>query len=594
MNVARIVFARRSPRELPSFEYLVPDGWSIKIGQLVQVPWRQATAQGVVWDLSRSATQPRLKTVTKIIKPEPIISLWQHHALRTLCDRSFVSPGHVVRMILPSLPKRLTSLDLSDYGQYDQATPVGSYPAGTTWWYRQRTEAVSWLINWLVSEPSSIRLVIVPTREDGLQIISAAQGNGLHLPLVDSHLQGRKYYNFYEAVRRGQCRTVIGTARALFLPYPQSPQVIIDQEEHPAHKHSDQQPRFDPRTIINEIVADIRITTSSPSVRWYQRNKPPIPAGHYRRQVYDLNRPHQLLWVNDEVLEIIRQPIKRAGLIIIPQSDSARSIICRDCHHARRCGHCQRVAIIKRTKNGRWQCRFCQTPLEAIRDCPQCHGVNLDYQGLSADKINNILNSAIKPPPLIATTEIKQARAIYLSDYNLPVWLRSVPDLDWVIFIHGDAMLNVPDFSTAERAWGFLSRGQAYWPKTPFIVQTFHPDQDFWQNWQAGRTAAWYEAEINERRRLRLPPEFVHWILRYPGQDAKLIVRKKYDQLMSLGWPNVTIEILPLIQVSINRTPVGRLLVRSTSAQPPTPPQPWSSLFPSPWQIDPDVTSWLN
>lgn len=166
-----------------------------------------------------------------------------------------------------------------------------------------------------------------------------------------------------------------------------------------------------------------------------------------------------------------------------------------------------------------------------------------------------------------------------------------VKNLAGVVICHGDAMLNLPDFSAEERAWQYLARVHAAIPDQPLLVQTFHPEHDFWQRWSAGDDAAWYQSERDVRRRMHVPPATEQWIARLPAGSRPDVFATTLNNLKSSYGAEVELSVLPpnrqhrgsssRILLSARDRPIGEVI-------------DGQRVFPTPWQVETVVNSWLD
>lgn len=58
---------------------------------------------------------------------------------------------------------------------------------------------------------------------------------------------------WYSRIRTGDVRVILTTKIGVFAPLPKLDTILLDDEEHPAHKQYDQQPFYDTRTLAGEL-----------------------------------------------------------------------------------------------------------------------------------------------------------------------------------------------------------------------------------------------------------------------------------------------------------------------------------------------------
>src|SRR4030043_2343633 len=94
-NFAQIIPLTRLKRGLNYFDYKIPSDLlsQIKIGQVVQIPFRNKNIKGVILDLVASSKfkSEKLKSINKIIDQSPFLTSWQIKLVDYLSDYYFVS-----------------------------------------------------------------------------------------------------------------------------------------------------------------------------------------------------------------------------------------------------------------------------------------------------------------------------------------------------------------------------------------------------------------------------------------------------------------------------------------------------------------------
>lgn len=591
--IAQIVPLRRFPSDHQWFDYAIPDGLELKLGQLVEVPFLRTRVRGIVWGLSPTSQVRRLKPIDRLIRPEVVMSVWQRQVCDAMAQQSCVSLGHVLDSIIPAYPNRpTTEKKIMSTQPASEVNPIRA-PTGLTWWYRQRSTAIRWLAGWLQESDSRSRIVLVPTREDGEQLLDAL-GAEAKTVFVHSLLNKTAYTKIYEAVRLGQLTRIIGTARAVTLPYAQAPQILIDQEEHSAHKQTEQQPRTDIRRVLEEISVDVRITSPAPSVRWWHHHHPlaPPPATGGRR-LANLQQVKRAAWLTTEFEAWIDQAIAKHGqlLVIAPQRGYASGVSCRDCFYTVACQSCQQRLRLFRQTSQRVVCQLCGREQSLPATCPRCHGTRWTIHGWGVEHIAEGIRQLWPAVTVTIGQSNPSDHGLHVDTYRGYRLARQFKNLLGLVVVSGDGLLNYPDFSVAERSWQYLARLQAAVATTPLLIQTFSPDIDFWQRWRHGDDQTWYTEELKARQEHHLPPWADQWIARYPGPQAEAEMKKKITTIEELKLAGVTVVALPT-PIRPGRASSERLLLSSTG-RPLSRSISCAELFPYPWQLDTSVASWL-
>ncbi len=588
MTIAHVVPLRRFDPAHDWFDYRVPEKLSVKPGDLVTIPFLRQSLSGIVWELSNQTQTTRLRSIQALNRPEPVMSPWQMRSLAIVAREGFVSLGHLLVSAIPNFPQRdRTPVQSIDAGRLP-VQPAGNFPSTRTWWYRDRAEAVSWIVAWL-AQPGGIRIVIVPSIADGEALSAAAERSGLSGPCISGQTTPAAYRRVYEQVRRGQLTRVIGTGRVCLLPYAESPQVLIDQEEHPAHKLTERHPRLDNRWLVHRFFDQPLASSPAPSLSWFIREQPPPPAGHPPRRIASLDRPGHQPWISPELASLLdgRQRL----LLILPRGESGRSLRCRTCGLGVACQRCGQRLRWQSRAAGWITCQACGFDQPEGQQCPRCGSLTWSLQGLSIERLQTILvrdwpnrQLSSSRPPLTGTDT-------WLGTYQSYRWLLPQRQPDVIVVVSGDRLRAWSDFAADERAWQYLARLQAAAPQVPVVLQTDAPNEDFWQRWQAADETAWYQHELVVRKQLKTPPWIDQWIIRYQGTGAEAAVQRLRRWLQAHA-PDVSLEALPPAKSA--RAGLPRWLLSAPDGQQLGARLPGRELFPPPWQVDPWVTSWLD
>ncbi|MBI2984549.1 MAG: hypothetical protein HYY50_02895 [Candidatus Kerfeldbacteria bacterium] len=594
MMTAHVVPIRGLPPEHRWFEYSVPTGLTVAPGSLVEIPLRRQLIQGIVWAVSKNKARA-LRPISRLLAPEVVLTPWQRQLCETISDLAAVSLATVVSMCASTFPSRrpvtrATFTSPIPGAPQPPPLPTESPPTTNTWWYGDRRQAIGWLTGWLAAGPN--RVVIVPTIEDGWRLWHEARRHVADLRFISSQLTPRDHHWLADQVRHGRVQHLIGTLRALFLPYQRRPEFIIDQEEHPAHKLRQRLPRLDARPIISRLTTTVIATSPAPTLHWYWRYHPSPPPPRGRRMLVALDRPNAIPWVSQELQSLIDDlKTEQHLLLIVPRRGLARAIICQDCGWAMACPFCQQRLSLNRQSPQLSICQNCGRESQWPAICPRCRGVHWQYAGLALDRFALQLRRQWPQLELSTSWPPLSSARLWLGTYQVYRYLLGSPAPQAIVLVSGDALLNWPDYSAAERGWQYLARLAAAAPRVPLWVQTFAPQEPFWQRWRQSDHRAWYEDEIHQRRKLQLPPWSDQWIAFYRGPDARTQLGRLQQRLRRHS--AVSCHPLPLIPGRSGHDPTARLLVSGPRDPGLSALLPRSQFFPYPWQLDTMVDSWL-
>lgn len=593
MVVAHVVPLQRLPADRPWFDYLVPPDLPVKVGHLVEIQFGRRLMPGVIWALSDQSTMAALKPINRIIQPEPVVNPWQHQTITKIADWYFVSLGHLVTSVVPDYPKKLV----------DQLPPPppplrfhqAPNPHERTWWYRDRQQAIKQSIDWLLKDDAP-RVICTPTIEDLYDYEAALGDDRVFVGCLESQMGERDYRLLYERIRTGQLKKVIGTGRSLLLPFQRPPGILLDQEEHPAHRQSEQHPRLDNRQTVELIAPQAVLTAPAPSLKTFITRHPHPPSFQGQRQLAALGQPGSRDWLTPDAEQLINETLQRGKclLAIVPHHGFAQRVACRECGWTVTCTNCGRRIRLLRRNDSQADCQACGAVVEVPTNCPRCHAVSWNLSGLGVEQFLEtvrqrwpkvLVQPADQPPtdgPCITVGTYQAYRLRGRQNSDRPV-----------LIVSGDALLSYPDFAVAERAWAYLSRLQAVQPNSLVMVQTYEPDLAFWQRWRHGDDRSWYDDELAQRTSLVLPPAAEHWIARLPNGD-KHMVEHKYREVLELVPSGVTVTILNEDSARQRDRTTGRLLFQAPVGTSLRLALDWLKIFPPPWQLDPAIRGWAD
>lgn len=535
--IANIIPLRRTGSAHHWFSYHIPEDLQVLIGQRVQIPFIRQSIQGIVWSIepdSSRATQ--LKTITQVIDPNPVISGWQHFAIQQISNHAMVSTSLLVNRALPEFTQKYSS-DATTL-PYHEYSPSLSTPPPLVWWYSDRQLIRQQIMNWVTAAGKQSRLVITPTIEEAELL--AQQFSSPAVVSITSKTTAAEFRKYYQQILSNTITRVIGTQRALTLPFVEAPEILIDQEEHPAHKQTRQYPKLDTSRVVELFGHTIIYTSPAPSVSLLYRHQKflktaPKTSG---RTILRLDQPKSHAWVTPELETILTDLDGGSAVIIVPSRDFAQSISCRDCGWQFACPHCQRVLGLKKSSSELLECRFCHQSTALSIHCPRCQSVSWKFSGSGLRRMIEEFPAIIPNQRFTSSWPAIGEPGIWIGTYQAYQHLAVRNDWRTIVVLNGDSLRAWPDFSAEERAWQYLARLQSFFPQAPLVVQTYAHQDPFWQRWIHGDSGAWYHAEFATREKLQLPPIFDQWIVSKPRHKNPHDVLKQLPESV----PGITIS----------------------------------------------------
>jgi primosomal protein N' len=584
MTFVRVVPIRRLPTILSTLTYHLPDGLTVQPGALVYVPLRGRRVMGIVWDVTTNDDQVKTQAIADIIVATPVITPWLRRVMTVMAETSASSLGDVAFSIFPKLSPRTVTKKLVTTKQPSERPSMPTRHV----WYRRRSEAMNDIVNLCQNSTAQTRIIITPTLEDVRFIVETLEHAHIAATTVNSGTTPSKLIELWQRALQDERIVVVGTLRAIALPCLTTPDIYFDQSEHHAHKVTAQHPRFSAAHILDALQATTVASTSAPTLANWSRYPQPEPSTP-NRYLASLNRDRAFSWLTDETISLIDRTVEQHQRVwcIVPNIGYANSVSCRQCGYVVACPTCQRRASMMRGTHDAVRCVACATTFSLPDTCPTCRGTTWSFHGLGRERAIELLQQ--QWPNITVAPDIGRdvGADMIVGTYGSYQAAATAERLGLMVVLSGDALLNIADYSTAERAWQFLARLRAWSNEVPTIVQTFQPDLPFWQRWRSADDQRWYEQELADRQRLNLPPSAKQWIARFAGPDHE--VSTVVHELTQAHIDGVTVERLP----ARPRSRQHRLILTFTKPDIAST-WDWTTYFPTPWQVDMNPSSWLD
>jgi len=345
----------------------------------------------------------------------------------------------------------------------------------------------------------------------------------------------------WRRIRAGGVDVVVGTRMALTAPLPDIGLIVVDEEHDAAYK-SDRTPRLQARDAALALArlagAAVVLGSATPSVESVGRARqgryrhavlPERPSGAPPRvEVVDLRA--ELASGNRSLLSAALTaalasltPGERA-ILVINRRGTASVVVCRDCGYVQRCPECERSLVFHQA-GVTLRCHHCGTATPLATRCPKCRSPRIRYLGGGTQRVEQEVRAAF-PALRVGRLDrdvaerkgalervldaFAEGRLDVLVGTSLVAKGLDVPEVTLVGVVSADVALNLPDERAAERTYQLLTQavGRAGRGEKPglAIIQTYQPDHPAIQAVATGNAAAFYDAELEVRRRFGSPP----------------------------------------------------------------------------------------
>ena len=388
-------------------------------------------------------------------------------------------------------------------------------------------------------------LVLVPE----IALTPAAVGRfrarfGSRVAIQHSGLSSGERHDQWHRIRRGDVDVVVGTRSAVFAPVERLGLIVVD-EEHDSSYKQDEAPRYSGRDVAvmrgRTERALVVLGSATPSLE----SAANADAGRYDLVTLTkrvLNRPLAQVRIVDmrqeyatagadvtfssALLQAIGARLARREqtVVLLNRRGFATAVFCRQCGSTMECPHCS-VGLTYHRGVHRVQCHYCNYAAPVPRACPACAGEFLEQSGFGTERLEADLRATF-PDARIARVDRDTVRrrgavgeivaAVTRGEIDILVGTQMIakghdfPAVTLVGVVSADVGLGMADFRAAERTFQLVTQvvGRAGRGTTPgeAIVQSLYPDHYSIRAAAAQDYRAFFEREIDYRRKLQYPP----------------------------------------------------------------------------------------
>jgi primosomal protein N' (replication factor Y) len=358
-----------------------------------------------------------------------------------------------------------------------------------------------------------------------------------------SDLAPRTRERVWRGVAEGSVRVVAGARSALFLPFSELGLIIVDEEHDPAYKQEDRvfYNARDMAVVRGHISGfPVVLVSATPSVE----SQVNALSGRYLA-IHLASRYGDAAMPDLHLVDMRRHPPARGGflspvmlrgiektlakgeqsLLFLNRRGYAPLTLCRVCGHRFQCPNCSSWLVEHRFR-GILQCHHCGHDEKTPEACPECG--TLDHLAACGPGVERIAEEVEKHFPdartIVLSSDIAggvkrlrlELEAIAKGEADIIIGTQLVakghnfPNMTLVGIVDADLGLANGDPRAAERTFQLLSqvtgRAGRTGLKSHGLIQTYQPAHPVMQALVSGDAQAFYEREIAEREKARLPP----------------------------------------------------------------------------------------
>ncbi|MBQ7486909.1 MAG: primosomal protein N' [Clostridia bacterium] len=361
--------------------------------------------------------------------------------------------------------------------------------------------------------------------------------------VLHSRLSAGERFDEWRRIRRGEVHVVIGARSAIFAPLTNIGLIIID-EEHEQSYNSDTTPQYDARVVGQQRCissnAVLLLASATPSMRSFamagrgdytllempQRvHGRPLPDVHIIDMRRELTMGNKSVF-SAQMLTGLTHCIEsgKQAILFVNRRGFATFVSCRNCGYVVHCEHCD-VSMTYHSVGNTLRCHYCGQEAPVPETCPKCGSTHIKYFGIGTQRVEDEMHKLFPNVTTLRmdndTTQQKDAHAILLRRFQrkeaqVLIGTQMIakgldfPDVTMVGIVAADAMLNLPDYRSAEKTFQLLTQvagraGRAD-AKGEVFLQTYTPEHYAIQSASRQDYRAFFEAEMARRRQIKYPP----------------------------------------------------------------------------------------
>lgn len=353
---------------------------------------------------------------------------------------------------------------------------------------------------------------------------------------------GDRYANWWR-IRHGEVDVVIGARSALFLPHRRLGLIVVDEEYDTSYKQEDS-PRYHARRLAEELGrlhhAPVVLGAATPSVTTYFRAAqgeiqrltlshrighvplPQIEVADMRSELETGNHSILSRSLQAVLTKVLRN--RKQAILLLNRRGYATYILCRKCGYVAQCPRCERP-LTYHLNGHQLRCHHCECNYPVPRECPVCHSRYIKFLGMGTQKAGELLQRIFPHARIVRLdrdtmgSQEKLAAMLHafhdgVGDILLGTQLvakgHDLPNVHAVGILSVDNLLNLPDYTAAERTFSLLTQaaGRAGRKKVQgeVVLQTYHPEHYAIRHARMHDYRGFYDEEIQYRQALGYPP----------------------------------------------------------------------------------------
>ncbi len=362
---------------------------------------------------------------------------------------------------------------------------------------------------------------------------------GNKIAYITSDTSDDQLYNYYQKIKSGVIKLVIGTRSSIFMPFNNLALVVIDEEHDMAYK-SNISPFYHTSDIAlyfyNNYNTRVLMGSATPSIDTYARCQKNIFDYHKLTHrfnqtnlpVIDIQKVdnHDLILTTDTLMHIKTKLNNNEKVVVLyNQKGHSKQVECNNCHHVLLCPNCNVGLRYYKSKNT-LSCGFCGYKKPLPNSCPKCSDTHFKFLGVAIEKVYEYLDKYFNKKVVLLDGELAKKKR-YLDDVMKRLYSDEsfillgtqivskgldISDVNLVVIPNVDNALFFDDLKARERLYQLLvqvsGRAGRVSGNGHVILQTMYPNYKLFENVVDNNYEEFYRHEMKLRQHYKTMPYY--------------------------------------------------------------------------------------
>lgn len=528
------------------------------IGDLVQVPFRNKTITGIVWEINCKDSGKKLKSVCNGSNFSASLSNNLIELIKKASKYYLSELGTVAKLVLPvdinespikvyeqTISNNIRLAELSEEqnqvlkiieGNTKPTVIKGVTGSGKTEIYFHA------ILNQIKKGKQA--LIMLPEIALSTQIVTRFQERfGFEPALWNSSVTKATKKRVLRGVISGSVKVIIGARSSLFLPYKNLGIIVVDEEHDPSYKQNDGI-LYNARdmAVLRGYIEKCQtlLVSATPSIESLHN----VVSGKYNIvhlndrfngaylpdvKIIDMRQEdlERNTWISSAAKDAIRKNIeqKQQTLIFLNRRGYAPLMLCKACGYRANCKSCSASMVLHKKLN-KMECHHCGNVSKVHIKCPDCNETDsLILCGPGIERISEEIHKLFPQANLVMVSKEQSAKPAEMQklltsmqngEIDILIGTQIVtkgyhfPDLTLVVIVDADLGFIGGDLRASERTFQLLhqvgGRAGRAGKSGNVLIQTYYPEHKVIKALADKKEDIFINEELLSREKSEMPP----------------------------------------------------------------------------------------